>query len=278
MDVDGIKVEELLKSSSEMLSSDELSSLPPDMRGNLSDLIRVVEVLSARLQMSSRNSNLPPSKDMSFHSPRKVTKPNLAVSSSRRPGGQKGHSGSTLLQVKNPDEIKELSIDRRTLPIGRYHIAGYESRQVFDIRVSRYVIEYRAEVLEERESGERYVATFPEDLSSSVRYSNVVKTRSVYMSIFQLIPLDRLSDLFSDQFDLPISKGSIHNFNKEAGRRLQKMGFESWARSQLLASPVNHSDETSVKVGGSRHWLHGLSNEQVTLYHVDKKKRPRGNG
>ena len=51
--------------------------------------------------MNSKNSSKPPSSDG-------YSKPNpksLPKSSGRKPGGQKGHSGTTLCQVAEPDEI-----------------------------------------------------------------------------------------------------------------------------------------------------------------------------
>jgi transposase len=40
----------------------------------------------------------------------------------------------------------------------------------------------------------------------------------------------------------------------------------------LLASPLNHADETGINVGGKKPWLHTLSNNKVTLYHPDEKR------
>jgi transposase len=54
--------------------------------------------------------------------------------------------------------VKVLEIDRRTLPKGpRYREAGYETRQVIDIGIARFVTEYRAQVLEDNQ-GNRFVA------------------------------------------------------------------------------------------------------------------------
>jgi transposase len=50
-----------------------------------------------------------------------------------------------LKPEENPDKIV---IDKRTLPLGNYHEAGYESRQVVEIKISRFVTEYRVQVLE----------------------------------------------------------------------------------------------------------------------------------
>ena len=56
----------------------------------------------------------------------------------------------TLEPVADPDEVTELSVDRRQLPKGRlYREVGQEVRQVIDIQVARFVTEYRAEILED---------------------------------------------------------------------------------------------------------------------------------
>jgi len=40
---------------------------------------------------------------------------------------------ATLQQVEDPNVIRNIPLDRGTLPEGEYQNAGYESRQVFDI-------------------------------------------------------------------------------------------------------------------------------------------------
>ncbi len=70
------------------------------------------------------------------------------------------------------------------------------------------------------------------------------------MSQFQLVPYNRIQDHFADQLHIPISEGSIFNFNKEAYRLLG--GFESRAKDELAASDVAHADETGINIGGKR--------------------------
>jgi len=67
----------------------------------------------------------------------------------------------------DPDRVKLIKIDRSELPAGRYRKAGFESRQVFDIDISRIVTEYRAQILE-NEKGDRFVAYFPEGVTPVV--------------------------------------------------------------------------------------------------------------
>ncbi|MEE9368944.1 MAG: IS66 family transposase, partial [Pontiella sp.] len=89
--------------------------------------------------------------------------------------------------------LKMLSIDQRTLPRGDYKNTGYETRQVFDIQISRTVTEYRAEILEDQD-GNRFVAEFPAGITQSAQYGASVKTHAVYMSQFQLLPYGRITD------------------------------------------------------------------------------------
>jgi transposase len=82
-----------------------------------------------------------------------------------------------------------LEVDRATLPTdGTFQRIGVERRQVFDIQISSVVTEYQAEILED-EHGRRVVAPFPKHVTVKAQYASGVKIHSVYMSNFQLLPL-----------------------------------------------------------------------------------------
>jgi transposase len=115
------------------------------------------------------------------------------------------------------------------------------------------VTEWRAQILE-GQGGKRYVAAFPEGVTRPVQYGNGIKINAVYMSQYQLIPYNRIEDHFGEQLEIPVSAGSIYNFNQEAYERLEY--FEQWVKQQLIASVVLHADETGINIGGVRKWLH----------------------
>ena len=125
-------------------------------------------------------------------------------------GGQHGHIGTTLKQVADPDQIKDIKLDRSTLPPGSYRVTGYETRQVVDIDISTFVTEWRAEVIE-HQNGKRYVAEFPKDVTRPAQYGIGVKSNAVYLSQYQLIPYNRVEEQFQDQMGIPISIGTINN-------------------------------------------------------------------
>ena len=174
-----------------------------------------------------------------------------------------------LQKIDDPDEIKLLELDRTTLLPGTYKAAGFESRQVFDIDIRRVVTEYRAEVLVDQ-SGNRFTAAFPEAVTKAVQYGNGVKAQAVYLSQYQLIPYQRVQEQFQDQFQLPISVGSIFAFNQQAYALLEQ--FELKLITKMLLSPVLHADETGINIGGKNHWLHCISNPQWTLYYAHAKR------
>jgi transposase len=257
-----IKLTKIIGKARESLNEEEDAS--PAFKKSMTDLLEVVTFLTNRLGLNSVNSSKPPSQD-----PNRKRSVKTAKGRKRKPGGQKGHKGHYLKPVENPNESEEILIDRRTLPRGQYSHVGFEARQVFEMEVSFSVKEYRGEILE-NEKGEQYVADFPEGVTEPAQYGGTIKAHSVYMSQFQLVPLARVEDHFQDQLGLPLSKGSISNWNVLAYKKLAS--FEEWARRALIGSVCNNADETGINVGGNRLWLHSISNEKVTLFHPDVKR------
>ena len=231
--------------------------LSPAFRTSLELLLVLVKLLLDRVTLNSKTSSIPPSLDPNR---KKASRSNAK----RKPGGQKGHEGKTLELVDDPDEIVPIEIDKRTLPAGvPYRVTGYESRQVIDIKISRRVTEYRAQILEDPD-GNRYVAEFPPEVLCRAQYGNTIKAHAVYLSQFQLIPYDRVRDHFADQLQIPLSAGTIFNFNRQAFNALEH--FDQWVKSQLSASALMHVDETGININGKRHWLHCASNLSYTHY------------
>ena len=235
MKIESIDVETTIKNTRELLEND------PDVSSSLKSAIEVllllVTVLINQLGLHSQNSSKPPSSDPNR---KKEKKP----AGTRKPGGQEGHVGTTLQKFDNPDHIEEISLDRRTLPKGKYKDVGYESRQVVDIEISRIVTEYRAQILEDI-NGNRYTAPFPEGINRPVQYGIDVKVHSVYMSQYQLVPYKRIEEDFQDQVGIPISAGTVFNFNYDAYHKLE--AFEAIVKSKLIMA-IDYSQPIFIMV------------------------------
>lgn len=260
MTIENIDIDATLKRVESIIANDQ--ELSPGTKSLLEILILIITLLSNRLNANSKNSSKPPSTDPN-------SKKNSKGKSSKKAGGQKGHVGKTLVRVKDPDKVKIIRVDRSELPPGKYKEVGCEVRQVFDIDISRIVTEYQAQVLED-DRGKRFTAPFPAGVTKAVQYGASIKAHSVYMSQFQLVPYDRIKDYFADQLAIPVSVGSIFNFNKEAFGLLE--GFDNLVRSKLSSSALVHADETGINVNGDRYWLHCASNLLWTYFTPHQKR------
>ncbi len=259
MKLETIDVEKTIAKTRQLLEEDP--NVSATLKSSIELLLLLVSLLLNRLGLNSRNSSKPPSSDPNREKKKK--------SGQKKPGGQKGHTGKTLEKVSDPDVVKDIAVDRTLLPDGDYKNVGHKSRQVIDIDIRRFVTEYRAEILEDM-NGKRYTAPFPEGVKRPAQYGINVKIHSVYMSQYQMIPYNRVEENFWDQADIPISGGSIYNFNREAYETLGI--FDEIARSKLISSYLCNSDETGINIDGTRFWLHCVSNNLWTCFYPHKKR------
>ena len=172
MTINNVDIDATLNKVKVLLNEEK--DLSPAVRSMIELLALVITLLVGRLNLNSSNSSKPPSSDPNR---KKIRNTN----GGKKAGGQKGRVGVTLQKVDNPDEIEVIKLDRKKLPPERYKEMGYESRQVFDIEISRVVTEYRAQILEDSK-GKRFMAPFPDYVAKAVQYGKGVKAHSVYMS------------------------------------------------------------------------------------------------
>jgi transposase len=258
--IENIDVDATLQKVEKLLSEEK--GLSPAVRSMIELLVLLITLLVGRLNRNSRNSSKPPSSDPN-------RKRESKAKGERKAGGQEGRDGVTLKKVDNPDEVEVIKVDRRKYPRSKYKVVGYEARQVFDIKISRVVTEYRAEVVEDAK-GNRIVASFPEGVTKAAQYGPDLKAHAVYMSQYQLIPYKRIQEYFEGQMGIPLSEGSIYNFNREAYESLEP--FDVRAREELAKSEVMHVDETSINKNGERYWLHSASNSLWTYFFPHERR------
>jgi hypothetical protein len=118
------------------------------------DRVEALEKRIAELERNSRNSRKPPSTDKgNFTNPAKPKPQSLRQKSGRKTGGQKGHPGSTLEKVANPDHLITHDFPTHAacpdcgtrLPQILSGSDDWEVRQVFDLPpIALEVTEHRA--------------------------------------------------------------------------------------------------------------------------------------
>jgi len=259
MKLEDIDITAALKQAENYLKTE--TGLSPAFVISIQLILTIVKLLVDKLKLNSSNSSIPPSQDPNRKKKKK--------GKGKKAGGQKGHEGKTLQKVANPEIIKEIPVDLTKLPAGDYKTVDYESRQVIEIEISRVVTEYRAQVVEDK-TGRRFIADFPEGVARPVQYGNSVKAHAVYNSQYQLIPYGRVEEHFKDWLNIPLSSGSIYNFNLSVYNRLEL--FEKMLKEQLLRERFLNVDETGINIGGVKKWLHCVSNGSWTYYYAHAKR------
>ena len=90
----------------------------------------------------------------------------------------------------------------------------------------------------------------------------------VYLSQYQLLPYNRIEEYFSDQLGIPISAGSLFNFNEQTATLVKSSGAEAAIKEALqTTSHALHVDETGINIAGKRRWIHGASTVWCTYFY-----------
>lgn len=253
---------------------DELERLRQEnqeLRAKVAELEGTVKNLVEQLKQDSHNSSWPSSRDKG----RKRQTRSLRQKSDRAVGGQKGHKGHTLAKQAKPDVIEI----HRPLECAHCHqeieenatVSGVKKRQVLDLPPLRFITtEHRAEAVVCSGCGEITEASFPEEVKVPVQYGPGVKQLAVYLHNEQFIPYARTQQFLSDLFHLPTSVGSLQNFIAAGAKRVEPV--VELIKQAVTQIEVGHVDETGFYVGGKRHWLHTVSNGQLSYYASHRRR------
>jgi len=228
--------------------------------------------LERRLGLNSSNSSKPPSSD----GLRKKPAPrSLREVSGKKSGGQVGHKGQTLMMTDAPDAVVAHEAPGQCTGCGAdltsVPVAATERRQVFDLPEPKPVVtEHQAAVVCCPACGGRNRGVFPESVRAPVQYGPRLRATAVYLSVQQLIPEDRLSEIFTDLLGLPVSSATLAAMNEEAAKTLAPL--QAATLETLKALPVKHLDETGIRIAGATQWLHVTSSDSHTHYRVSRKR------
>ena len=239
-----------------------------ELEGLLMQALLRIEELERRLSKDSHNSHKPPSSDGLKHKVKPRSK------KQRSSGGQPGHQGYTLQPVEQPDEV----ITHRPKHCEACHHelseragAVRERRQIHELPDLRLrVIEHRVEAIGCPACQHVTTAHFPVGVDAPAQYGARMRALAVYLSHFQLLPMERIQELCGDLLGCHLSEGSLSNWIRQAARTLEPTMLR--LKELLKWSHLNHVDETGARIKGLLHWFHVLGNRWLTLYAWHRKR------
>lgn len=97
-----------------------------------------------------------------------------------------------------------------------------------------------------------------------------MKVQLIYLSQAQFLPYERLASCFNEQFDIPISPGSIESFNRKAYDDLEK--FEAGIGAKCKVESVVGVDGTGINVLEKLFWLHSIGSPKFSLLQAHAKR------
>jgi len=234
-----------------------LEELGQELVKRVNAMQEIIDDLQGRLALNSKNSSKPPSSDGLNKS--KPKPKSLRVAGKKSTGGQKGHTGSTLLQVAQPDEVVTHDVPDRCAACQRSLDFAYvgETRQVFDLPALRFqVTEHRA-MQAVCSCGQVHSGQFPIGVNATVQYGALAQAAMVHLNQNHAVPLQRTAALMQQLFGLQVSQAAVCKANLAAKEALaptvQRIG------QACVSAPVLSADETGMRVAKTLHWLHVLA-------------------
>jgi transposase len=231
----------------------------------LTQFAEQVQALHERLAKDSHNSHLPPSSDRFSRQAKSVRK-----KSGKKPGGQQGHPGKTLLFSSSPDEVivhpvercEQCQADLRHIPPSMV-----ERRQVVDVPPPRLLVrEHHSEQKQCPHCQQITIAAFPPEVRAPVQYGPRIAAIAVYLVQQQLLPLARTCEVMEDLLCVSLSEGTVCDMTLRCASNLTEV--EQHIKEALISSEVIHQDETGMYVTGQRQWMHVTCTPRLTHYAV----------
>lgn len=223
--------------------------------------------LKARLNSNSRNSSKPPSSDGY------TKKPAFPKNKGGKQGGQKGHKGSTLKQINNPDQVIKCIPGNCSCghEFTKSQIRLSEKRQVFELpKPQLKVIEYQLLKATCPKCGMEHTGKAPEGVNSPVQYGNNAKALSVLLNVHYKLPFNKVQGLFGDIFGYPINKSTVYSATEKCYKKLEES--EQIIKSRIIKNDITHADESGVRVENKLHWLHTATTSLYTYLFVHQKR------
>ena len=221
------------------------------------------------IKKDSHNSHNPPSEDK--NTPRRKS---LRRKTGKKPGGQKGHKGTTLQQSKTPNKTNKLisnycsecgdKLDPKLQKL-------ISKRQLIEIPpIIPVYIEYQQYGCNCTKCGHLQKASYPSGVNAPIQYGSSVVALMSYFNVYQYIPYKRTTDMFNNVFNLPISEGSVQNLLKKLAKKATPVYDE--ILNKIQESTNVGSDETSAKVNGDKWWMWVWQNVKNTYIAATKSR------
>ncbi len=217
-----------------------------ELTGRLEELEGLNKKLTAQVNQNFENSSTPSSQQ---GADRKKAA-NTREKTGRRPGGQKGHEGHRLTQMR-ATETHHLPDPEKYASDPCYYATGEKiKRQKIVLRFGIDVVEYTATVFRNRETGSRVHADFPDGFYTDITYDSSVKALAFLLANEGNMSARKIKTVLYEVSGgaLNISEATINGLCREFSGKTEQE--RKAIMKEVLLSPVLNVDFTNANVNG----------------------------
>ena len=219
------------------------------------------ERLKRRLNNDSTNSSMPPSSD-------RPVKPanhyNGREKSGKKPGGQKGHKGTTLTKKDVEEKIRSGKFLHKVETLGT-PCGVYRTKYILDLEIVPVIREIR--IYRDHIKG-----SLEQQYRPAVSYGPNIKAMAVDLYAEGVMSNDRICSFLNTVSGnaLALSEGSVYGFCKDLSRKCSL--YIGKPEEELLGEKTVCTDATVVTVNGKQAYIRNASTGNAVLYYAMESK------
>ena len=261
-----------------LIQIEDLEKLCEQLRREISaltnentDLKNKCEHLLHQLHRDYENSSLPSSAKPNHKKIKNSRKP-----TTRKPGGQPGHSGHKRPHLE-PTDFQTIPVPEDILNHPDYYLTGKTiTKQLIDIAVSVHVTEFSTPEYRNRITGSRGHAPFPPGVINDTNYGENIRALAFLLKDYCNVSIDKTQELIEGITNgkIILSKGTIASLTETFS--LSTEAERQHIFNRLLQYPVMYSDATNGRVNGKTSFVFVCANENEMLYFFREHKGHEG--
>ena len=147
---------------------------------------------------------------------------------------------------------------------------GHERRTLKDIVFEVRTEHVEAEIKACPDCGVETRGSFPDTMPGPLQYGHGIVAFAMHLLVAQMIPFKRVAQTMKSLLGNAIAEATLLAWIWRLHESLAE--WEERARAKLLASPILHVDETSIRINRKNHWLHNCSAGDLTLAFCHPKR------
>ena len=230
----------------------------------INDLQKVINDLQEKLNINSKNSSLPPSRDLY-----KLKNENRKKSE-LNPGGQPGHKVNHR-PFENPDKIVKCNLDNKCECGGEIKFSNkFSTHTKVELpEVKPVITRYILQKGRCKNCKIKKVASLPSGVSKDLLGPRAKTTIAMLTGVHGQSKKE-VQSIFKNLLNFEISTGLISKTELKVSKKCLQT-YESY-KSELKNSEYIHADETGFNNKGKKCWAWICANNKTALFHINQSR------